>query len=404
MSARWAMILAVGTFATSLGNPLVIASIPLKSILKEVLHVTPFQSALFLVSAGAAWLIKPLFAIWVDWLSYRFGRGATLLFSAIVAVACWALIAVLPIRYETLLLGFFLVNVAIIIATNLMGGVLVEQSREQLATGRLGSASMAGRHVGYLVAGPLSGYLAGSTLGYTAAAGGAVVGLLIPIAFMIRAGKASASGDVSFRVKAEILAAIRLKSFWAAALIMFLFEIAPGFDTPLYYLQKTSLGFSDEMVGWMQLVTSVGGIVGAILFAFLCSRFSLRQTLYAGVILNALGSLLFYFYKDANSAIVVSLIFGFVGTLSFMPVMDLSARATPGGVACAGFALVMSARYASTHLSDLIGSKLVDPQIGLSFNNLIWINSATTALVVFAIPFIPAFLLNPRDGERATPT
>ncbi|HNM46118.1 MAG TPA: hypothetical protein PKH51_03800, partial [Candidatus Sumerlaeota bacterium] len=68
---------------------------------------------------------------------------------------------------------------------------------------------------------------------------------------------------------------------------------------------------------------------------------------------------------------------------------------------CAGFAVVMSARYLSTHLSDLVGSKLVDPKIGLSFNDLIWVNSVTTALVIFAIPLIPAFLLSSKDGERS---
>lgn len=401
ISSRWVLLLAIGTFATSLGNPLVIASLPLKHILKEVLNATPFQTSLFFISAGAAWMIKPLFAIAVDWLCHRFGRGATLQFSAAAAVACWMLVASLPLRYETLLLGFFLANISIIIATNLVGGVLVEKSKEQLATGRLGSASMAGRHVGYLIAGPLGGFLAGESLGLTAAVGGAVIGLLIPMALIIRMDGDKLPGDSTVRILGELGAAFRTKSFWAAAVIMFLFELAPGFETPLYYLQTSSLRFSDQWIGWLQLVTAVGGVIGAGLFAIVCSRFSLRTTLSAGVLMNALASLLFYFYKDAESAVIVSLIFGIAGTLSFMPVMDLSARATPGGVACAGFAVVMSARYLSTHLSDLVGSKLVDPKIGLSFNDLIWVNSVTTALVIFAIPLIPAFLLSSKDGERS---
>ena len=78
--------------------------------------------------------------------------------------------------------------------------------------------------------------------------------------------------------------------------------------------------------------------------------------------------------------------------------MDLAVRATPHGCESLGFAIMMSARNFALKGSDVIGSWLLDSR-GWAFADLVWLNAATTALVLVFIPLLPRLLLLGRDGE-----
>lgn len=64
-----------------------------------------------------------------------------------------------------------------------------------------------------------------------------------------------------------------------------------------------------------------------------------------------------------------------------------------------GFALMMSVRnLALIGISDVLGSWLVD-RWHFTFHNLVWLNAGTTALVIFAVPFLPARLIDTTDAK-----
>ncbi len=386
-------VVAAGTFATSLGNPLVLGALPMKTLLKERLDSTPTELALFFALSAGAFYVKPLFGLLLDRFSAgtRWARGLT--WCAAAALLLWALLAVVPERYGILLALFTLLNLALAVASNILGGMMVREGNDRGATGRLGAASMASRHVGYLVAGPLGGFLAGYTLGPTAAIGGALMALLV-VAVLLARGTARVAPAATLTAK-DLRAAFASRPFWLAAAMIFLIELAPGFETPLFFLQRDQFGFSTTFLGWLQFAASVAGIIAAILFARLCRRHPLAVTLRAGIAVSAAASLLYYFYTGPVTAVIVTIIAGAAGTLAFLPALDLATRATPGGIACAGFALMMAARNISSGLSDLAGSWLNG--IGVSFPHLIWVNSLSTLAVLLAVPLIPAFLLRGKD-------
>ena len=129
---------------------------------------------------------------------------------------------------------------------------------------------------------------------------------------------------------------------WSAAGLLFLFSLAPGFQTPLLYYQQDVLKLDPRLMGLLQVCAGIGWIVGAALYSRLCRRFPLRLLLVAGIALNGLGTLLFLRYDSAPAAATIEAVFGVLFSLGALPLYDLAARATPKGSESFGFGLMLS--------------------------------------------------------------
>ena len=79
--------------------------------------------------------------------------------------------------------------------------------------------------------------------------------------------------------------------------------------------------------------------------------------------------------------------------------MDLAVRSTPRGCEALGFSLMMSIRNFGLALGDVIGSKMMD-DCHWSFNSLVLINAATTAVIMIFIPFLPRSIMSRKEGEK----
>jgi hypothetical protein len=122
--------------------------------------------------------------------------------------------------------------------------------------------------------------------------------------------------------------------------------------------------------------------------------------LYLSITASTLGSLGYLFYRSATAATLVESENGLIAAFVTLALMDLAARAKPGGSEALGFALMMSVLNIAQSLSDVFGSWLMD-QHHVSFFNLVWLNAGTTALVLAVIPLLPRALIDRRD---ATPS
>jgi predicted MFS family arabinose efflux permease len=145
------------------------------------------------------------------------------------------------------------------------------------------------------------------------------------------------------------------------------------------------------------------GLVGALLYPLLCRRFKLRALLYLSIASTVVSALCYLGYVSKPTAIAIEAI-GLLGyTLAQLPLFDLAARATPKGSEALGYAVMMALGNLSTSISDVVGSFLYD-HYKLSFMNLVWVNAGTTALVLFAIPFLPGYLVDRTEGETSVTT
>ena len=397
---QYYIMVGLGAFVTTLAQPAVIGRLPLQFLLKNELHFNAQTLAGFLLIVSFPWNVKPLAGILSDTFPL-FGtrRRHYMLFAAGLAAVCWLLLGVVPRAHMPLLLAALGANVFLVVASTVMGGLMVEAGQRFGISGRITSIRQLLQSAVSLGNGLLGGYLASVAFGWTV---GVATGMLIVLAvttYFVLTERPTAvrNREVLGAAGHELRTLLRSRTLWAAGAFLAMVYIAPGFTTPLLYLQSDALHFSPAFIGFMETIEGAAGLIGAVLYGIACRTFTLRQLLTAAIAVNALVTLLYLFY-GRGSAPFIHAIAGFAVVASELALMDLAVRSTPPGCESLGFALMMSARNFAISGSDVLGSWLVDSH-GWAFHQLVWLNAGTTALVLCFIPLLPRLIVSRRDGE-----
>ena len=397
---QYYVMVGLGAFVTTIAQPGVIGRLPLQLLLKQELHFTAQTLAAFMLIATFAWNVKPVAGILSDGFPL-FGtrRRHYMLLGSGLAALCWFLTGVVPRSYWPLLLATFGANTFMVIASTVMGGLMVEAGQKYGISGRITSLRQALQSIVSVGNGVLGGYLAATAFGWTV---GIATGLLVVLAVatlftLTERPIPSRRHEVLRDAGRQMATLLRSWPLWAAGIFLALVYISPGFQTPLLYLQTDTLKFSLPFIGLMETIEGLTGLGGALVYAALCRRYNLRRLLVTAIAANAVFTLAYLAYSG-RSAPVIHGLGGLVVICSELALMDLAVRATPHGCESLGFAIMMSARNFAMKGSDVIGSWLLDSR-GWAFADLVWLNAATTALVLVFIPLLPRLLLLGRDGE-----
>ena len=395
---RWVVLIGAATFATTMSQTGILR-LPFQNLLKSELNVSREAMASFFALTALAWYFKPLAGILTDsvpLLGTR--RRHYLILSAFCAAAFYLLSGIASHSYMRLVILLVAANAMLVIGSTVAGALTVEAGQRYSATGRLTSALYVVANGCVLLGGPLGGFLAARAFGFTAATCALISLSIVPFAWWLLREQAAKqkSNKTWIKAKTQFSWLISSRTMWTAAGLLFLVYIAPGFATPLYYLQTDTLKLSQEFIGTLILLGGLFGIAGSFLYAFLCPKFTLRVLLYLSVAASALGSLGYLFYRSATAATIVESENGLIAAFVTLALMDLAARATPRGSEALGFALMMSVLNVAQSLSDVFGSWLMD-QHHVSFLKLVWLNAGTTAFVLFVIPLLPRPLIERRD-------
>jgi Na+/melibiose symporter-like transporter len=410
---RFAMLLGTGWISTNIGYS--IADLPVKFMLKDQLHCDAKAVAAYFAIGEFTNYIKPLAGILTDSVPL-FGtrRRYYLLLSLLACGLMWLVYGMMPRRYGVLLATYTFLHVFIVFISTTLGGIMAEGGERFRASGRLSSQRVGIMRVVSLIGGPVGGWLATRPFTVTASITAAFHFILLPLYYFKFREPTTAQVDTHAveAIKAQGRALFRNRALWSAAGLIFLIEIAPGFNTPLLYYQTDTLGFAKTLVGLISSFAGGASLLGAVIFNRLCRKYPLRPMLWAGIIIHVFAALLYLGYRTPQSAIWITVCYSAAQTLAVLPLYDLAVRATPKGSEALGYAVMMSVFNITLRLSDYIGSMLFtkDPvkvfgvtvlQQGVSFNSLIWLNAITTALVLVAIPLLPRTLTDHRDGEEA---
>jgi predicted MFS family arabinose efflux permease len=185
---------------------------------------------------------------------------------------------------------------------------------------------------------------------------------------------------------------------WAAAGLMALFYIAPGFSTVLFYKQQNELHLGTQAQGYLQLIGGLCGVLAAVAYGFACRRWNLRVLLIGGLLLSTLVNLGYVFYSSFDRAQVIDGVNGFGFTLAELALIDLAVRATPAGSEGVGFSLMVSVRNLALFGTDWFGSMLMD-RYHYEFSTLVIANSATTLVAVPLVFLLRQSMVGHRDAE-----
>ena len=322
--------------------------------------------------------------------------------SAPLAAGSWGVISLGQHHYNTLLWATVTLGVFMVVASTIMGALLVEAGQAFGATGRVSSVREFVSGGCSLIAGPLGGWLAGRTFGLTAGIGTCLlISLAVVAFFMLKEEPVSQRNlDVWTEAGQQLKRAFSSRTLWAAAGLLVLFFFSPGFSTPLLFRQQDMLHFSDQFLGYLAFWSGGAAMLGAASYGLICRFFNLRLLLFVGISISAAASLLYVSYHPTHlEAIGIEITVGFFGTFGVLPLYDLATRATPRGGEGMGYALMMSARNVALFGADWVGSKILDNH-ALPWNGLVLLSAGTTALCAIAVPFLPGILMRHREGEN----
>jgi hypothetical protein len=300
-----------------------------------------------------------------------------------------------------LLLAAFGANAFMVIASTVMGGLMVEAGRKYGISGRVTSIRQALQSAVSLGNGLLGGYLAATAFGWTAGIATALLLVLALTTFFVLTERpvATRDRDVLANARRELSTLITSRTLWASGAFLALVYISPGFTTPLLFMQTDTLHFTAPYIGLMESIEGAAGLAGSLVYGVVCRRFNLRQLLTAAITANVLSTFLYLRYGHDTAPFIHATV-GFAVICSELALMDLAVRSTPPGCESLGFSLMMSARNFALGGSDVIGSWLIDSR-HWAFHELVWLNAATTALVLVFIPLLPRAVMSRRDGEAA---
>jgi len=400
-----AVLVVVGVISTALAQEQLLGRLPMTNLLKNTLHESRTATSAFFFLAGLAWYFKPLAGILTDAFPI-FGsrRRLYLLASATLGTLVWLSVCFLPVSYTALLSAMILLGVFMMLASTVVGAVLVETAQSNGASGRLTALRFAVQY-GCIVIGALAGgWLATLWFGWTAIACAAVLFLIAPTALLLLKEdpvKANA-GEILAAAGRQLKRIATAGPMWAAGGLIALFYIAPGFTTALFYRQQNELHMLPPAQGLLSTAAALSGVAGAIAYAFACRSLRLRALLLITLSLAAVSTLGYVFYDSVPRAYAIAMANTFCEAMATTALVDLSVRATPRGSEGLGFALMISINNLARLGTDFLGSTMLD-KLHLPFSTLVLMNAATSGIAVPLVLLLPAVLVMRRETETLEP-
>lgn len=178
---RYSILVGAGAFVTTFAQLRILANYPLTFLLKDHFHLAQGQVAVFFFWATFAWNVKPLAGLLVDAFPL-FGtrRRHYMMLGAAFAGVFWVLMGAAASNYTLLFACAIGVNVATVIASTVMGGLMVEGGQAFGAPGRMTALRRFVQSIAAVIAPLLGGYLAGKAFGLTTGiAAASVLGLAV---------------------------------------------------------------------------------------------------------------------------------------------------------------------------------------------------------------------------------
>lgn len=153
------------------------------------------------------------------------------------------------------------------------------------------------------------------------------------------------------------------KQFLLGALFLFVFNFAPGYGTPLMFIERDTFHWSGTFMGIISAISSGLGVVGALLYFKFSKKINVKKCLFYSVFFIGITNLCYLWFTPVT-AIIYSCVFSVLGMFVFLNMMAFMAKSTLSGKEATSFALLCSVNNLSGTFSTLTGAWLF-PLIGL---------------------------------------
>jgi Na+/melibiose symporter-like transporter len=283
----------------------------------------------------------------------------------------------------------------------LTDAMMVERGRPLGLTGAFQSVQWACITLASVLVGEIGGQLAEARslrAAFLFAACFPLMSLSMGVSF-VRETPARANRAAFVETWHAIRATLRGREIWVVAGFIFFFWFSPSFGPAFLYYQTDTLKFSQRFIGRLAALGAVSQVVGAVFYAPLSRRMRLKHIMHISIALGVVSTLAYLVYRDATSAVIITVVFGAVSMIMNLAFLDLAAKACPVRVAATFFAALMSVYNLGSQLSENVGARLYDM---VGYERLVYIAAGMTALTWVLMPLVKFDRLDARAREEAT--
>jgi MFS family permease len=356
--------------------------------LKEKLGLSAAQVATFGWITLLPWMVKPVYGLLSDSFPL-FGRRRKSYFmvtSALATCAALSLGTVQPM-YWTLVLLIAALGLGIAFTDVLTDALMVENGKPLGLTGAFQSVQWAAINTATILVGLIGGYLAERRdlhAAYLVSAFFPFLAFVMGAAFIHEPRVRSSRAEIREAWRG-IRSAVGDRTMWVVAGFILFWTFSPSIGIPLFYYQTDTLKFSQQFIGLLGSLTAAAGIVGAAVYAPLSRRVPLQRLIVWSIGVGVVGTLAYLFYRDKTSAVFIDVVFGSIGMITQLALLDLAAKACPKHAEGTFFALLMSVYNLGTQGSQVTGGYLYDY---IGYTPLVLISAAMTAAAWFLVPLV----------------
>jgi MFS family permease len=347
------------------------------------------QVANFFAVSGTPWLLKPVYGLLSDFVPV-FGRrrkGYFVLASGLAALAGFGVAFGGSASYWTLVALFTAMGLGLAFTDVMTDALMVESGRPRGLTGAFQSVQWAAIYSAAIFVGIGGGYLAehrSLRATFLVAACFPLVSLVMALLF-IDEPRATADWSALRERGRAVRRALGSRNVWLVAGFIFFWTFSPSFGPAFLFYQVDTLKFSQQFIGTLAALSSIGSVAGALVYAPLSRTMSLRRIIILSIGLGVIGTLLYLLYAGPVAAVLIDLTYGFLYMLTTLAFLDLAAKACPRHVEGTFFALLMSVFNLGQQASQWTGGHLYDL---VGFRNLVLIAAAMTALTWLLVPLV----------------
>ncbi|HEY1878708.1 MAG TPA: MFS transporter [Caulobacteraceae bacterium] len=375
-------------------------------MLKNQLHATANSVTVFRLITGIPAYVAFIFGMTRDWWN-PFGlrdRGYLMIFAPLTA-AVFIWMAFTPLSYTGLLIGMFLAMTTSGFLAAAFWGLMALVGQEKLMSGRLSALWNIVTSIPY-IAGALAGGWVADHLKPSETFMAVAVMTLAVGAFGIWRPAAVYEGAYdkpNAQTKKDILGdlkrLVKHKAIYAPILMIFMFQFAPGSNTPLQYYLTNQLHAPDAFYGYYYAIFVAAFIPVFFLYAWLCKRVTLEKLLWWGLIITVPQMVPLAFIHSGVAALWLALPIGMLGGVAAAAIYDLAMRACPPGLQGTMMMFIAAGNLLSYRGGDWLGVQMYDASPTHGFVYCVIATTVVYALIVPVILLVPKHVMNTTDGE-----
>ncbi|MGD0143526.1 MAG: MFS transporter [Rhizomicrobium sp.] len=374
-------------------------------MLKDQLHATAMQVTVFRLLTTAPVYASVVFGLTRDlWnpLGLR-DRGFFLIFAPLTAVIfLW--MASVQLSYSGLFVGMLLVMLSFRLVAAGYQGLMALVGQEELMSGRLSALWLIVSSVPYVVGGVAAGWIAEHLPPRQTFILMAVLSIAIALLALwkpraVFTGTYNQPLAKGAGLLGDIKRLLHHRAVYPAVLIMFLFQFAPGSNTPLQFYLTNVLHASDAVYANFNAIFSAAFVPVFFLYGYICKKVSLQKLLWWGTIITVPQMIPLAFIHTGNEALVLAVPIGAMGGVAAAAYYDLSMRSCPPGLQGALMMMVDGVYMLSSRAGDVLGVEIYNLSPTYGFLYCVLATTAVYALILPLILLVPRALIITADGE-----